>query len=78
MLKRPELVMLGQEIRRRREKLGFSQSGFAFEMDLGRGYYGGIERGERNVAVLNLIRIAKGLNTTVGELFQSIDQQFLK
>jgi transcriptional regulator with XRE-family HTH domain len=33
---------------------------------------GGVERGERNISALNLIKIAKALNVEVGELFPSI------
>lgn len=36
-------------------------------------YMGGVERGERNVAALNLIQIAKCLNIEVGELFPPIN-----
>ena len=49
----------------------FSQEAFAAEAGLDRAYYGGVERGERNVASLNLIRIAKALKVEVGELFPS-------
>lgn len=42
---------------------GFSQESFAYEVGLDRTYMGGIERGERNIAALNLIRIAKALKS---------------
>ncbi len=38
-------------------------------MGIARSYYGGIERGENNVAALNLMRIALALGVEVGELF---------
>lgn len=41
-------------------------------MGLDRTYMGGIERGERNIAAINLIRIAKTLKIEVGELFSPI------
>ncbi len=66
---REELRLLGRRIRELREQRGFSQEGFAEEIELDRAYYGGVERGERNVAALNLIRIARGLEVPVGELF---------
>jgi transcriptional regulator with XRE-family HTH domain len=66
---REELRLLGRRIRELREQRGFSQEGFAEEIELDRAYYGGVERGERNVAALNLIRIARGLKVPVGELF---------
>lgn len=70
--KHPHLVMLGQKIRQLRQARGFSQEDFAAEVGIDRSYMGGIERGERNVAALNLIRIAKALGVEVGEIFPSI------
>lgn len=69
MLKHPELVALGQRIRDLRKNAGLSQEAFASEVGLDRSYYGGIERGERNVAALNLIKISQALGVTVGDLF---------
>jgi transcriptional regulator with XRE-family HTH domain len=72
MSKDPLLVALGAKIRTVRQAKGFSQEAFAAEAGLGRSYYGGIERGERNVAALNLVQIAKILGVEVGELFPSL------
>ncbi len=69
MEKHPQLVALGRRIRALRKERGFSQEAFASEAGLDRAYYGGIERGERNVAALNLFRIAAALQVEVGELF---------
>ncbi|MFA5959077.1 MAG: helix-turn-helix transcriptional regulator [Tatlockia sp.] len=71
--KYPALIKLGQRIRELRLERGFSQESFAHEVNLDRTYMGGIERGERNIAAINLIRIAKCLNIEVGELFPSIN-----
>ena len=68
-VKNPRLALLGQQIRRLREEKGLSQEEFAGLANLDRAYYGGIERGERNVAALNLIKIALALGVEVGELF---------
>lgn len=65
----PALIALGKQIRKVRQERGFSQEDFAAEVDLSRSYYGGIERGERNVAALNLMRIAATLQVEVGQLF---------
>lgn len=65
------LVALGQQIRQVRQGRGFSQEEFANAAGLGRSYYGGVERGERNVAALNLMRIASTLQVEVGKLFPS-------
>lgn len=56
-------------MRELRKKAGYSQEDFALEIGLDRTYMGGVERGERNVAVLNLRKIAAGLGVSVGELF---------
>lgn len=71
-MKDRKLALLGKRIRRLREEKGVSQEEFAALADLDRAYYGGIERGERNVAVLNLIKIAVVLEVEVGELFPTL------
>ena len=64
--------MLGQQIRRLREEKNLSQEEFAGLAGIDRAYYGGIERGERNVATINIIKIANALNVEVGELFPAL------
>jgi transcriptional regulator with XRE-family HTH domain len=61
-------------IREIRELKSFSQEGFAHQVDLDRTYIGGVERGERNLAALHLIRIAAALDVEVGELFPAINK----
>ena len=56
----------------RLQKRGNSKEGFAAEIGMDRAYFGGVERGERNMAALNLVRIAAGLRVEVGELFPSV------
>jgi transcriptional regulator with XRE-family HTH domain len=68
-VKSSRLALLGQQIRRLREQKNLSQEEFAGRADIDRAYYGGIERGERNVAALNLIKIANALDVEVGKLF---------
>lgn len=70
--KHPHLKLLGQTIRALRESKGYSQESFAAHVGVDRTYMGGIERGERNIAALNLIKIAKALNVEVGDLFPVI------
>ena len=55
-------------MRRRREALGFSQEGFAEAIDMHRTYYSAIERGERNITIETLGRVARGLGTKPSEL----------
>ena len=67
--KHPALIKIGERIRELRKEKGFSQESFAYEVGLDRTYMGSIERGERNIAAINLIRIAKTLKVEVGALF---------
>ncbi len=70
MKKNVVLIALGKRIRELREKQNWSQEELAEYADLDRTYIGGIERGERNVAVLNLSCIAKALKISLKELFE--------
>lgn len=51
-------------------KLGVSQEEFADMCGLDRTYVGGIERGERNVALVNIEKIARALKISLPELFR--------
>ena len=64
----PELVSLGIAIKDLRLKAGLSQEAFADELGIDRSYVGGIERGEHNVALVNLLKIATTLNMTLAQL----------
>ena len=66
MPKHPQLAAIGAQIRELRSRAGYSQEGFAAEIGLDRAYFGGVERGERNVAALNLVRIATALRCRGG------------
>lgn len=52
---------VGLNIRKYRGKKGWSQEQLAFEADLHRAYIGQIERGEKNIGLMNLEKIAKAL-----------------
>jgi len=49
-----------------------SQEAFADMCELDRTYIGGIERGERNVALVNIEKLAKTLRISVSELFRGV------
>ncbi len=53
--------ILATNVRRYRLARGVSQQDFALEIEMDRTYFGGVERGERNVSLDNIERIAKGL-----------------
>ena len=58
----------GKRVRALRTELGWSQEQLAFEAGLDRTYVGGVERGERNIALVNICRIAKALGLTPADL----------
>ena len=62
-------VALGRVIARLREVAGMSQEELAERADLHRNYVGGVERGERNVGLENIVRLAKALSVPPKELF---------
>ena len=59
---------VGRKIRELREAKDWSQEELAFKAGLHRNYVGGIERGERNVAILNIARLARALGVRPREL----------
>lgn len=63
------LKKLGARIRELRRAAGISQEALADIAGLHRTYIGGIERGERNVSVVNLLLIAKALKVDPADLF---------
>jgi len=60
--------ILGGNIRAHRRALGWSQEKLAEKAELHRNYIGDIERGEENVSVDALVRIAAALKVQVGDL----------
>lgn len=64
-----KLKALGRAIRNGREVYGISQEALAHQAGIDRSHMGKIERGERNVTALNLLRIAAALGVTVEEIF---------
>jgi transcriptional regulator with XRE-family HTH domain len=73
-MKRPKpkpLLSLGRAIRARREVLGLSQEALAHACNLDRTYIGGVERGERNLGMINLWRIADALGVHPAELLRA-------
>ena len=57
-------VIAGKNIRAVREKMGLSQDAFADLCEVHRTYIGSVERGERNITLNTLARIASAANTT--------------
>lgn len=66
------LIRFGRRVRELRAERGYSQEAFAHECELDRTYVGGIERGERNLALRNIERIAETLGVTLAELMKGL------
>ncbi len=67
----PNLKPLGNSIKLRRLSLGLSQEALADKCGFDRTYISMLERGLRNPSFLNLLRIAKGLETSVATLTEA-------
>ena len=59
---------LGRAIREARRDQGISQEQLALDCGVHRTYLGSVERGERNISLLNITRIAAALGTTASAL----------
>ncbi|MEA5567227.1 MULTISPECIES: helix-turn-helix transcriptional regulator [unclassified Anabaena] len=68
-----ELLKFGLKIRELRLLKGLSQEDLADLAGLHRTYIGGIERGERNVAFINIVRLAKALDVSLSNLMKGVD-----
>jgi len=62
------LKKVGTRIKDYRIKSGLSQEKLAFAGGLDRTYIGSVERGERNISIINLSKIAKALNVPISDL----------
>jgi transcriptional regulator with XRE-family HTH domain len=65
-------LLFGRALRALREERGYSQEELAERAGLHRNYVGGIERGERNVALENISKLAKALSVRTRDMFDSL------
>lgn len=68
------LRKFGKRVRKLRLERGLSQEEFALEANLARSYMGDIERGQRNVSLINMARIAGALQVSLSELCEDIPE----
>jgi len=66
------LTRLGDRIRKLRKKHGWTQVEFAERVGIDRSFLADVERGKRNISILNLDLIAKGLKATLSQLFSRL------
>ena len=69
-----DLIAFGRKVRDLRKERKLSQEELAERSGLHRNYIGGIERGERNVGIKALYKIARGLNVPPARLFEGEDR----
>jgi transcriptional regulator with XRE-family HTH domain len=71
--KHPLLLSFGLRLRLLRNQAGLTQEKLSFRADLERSYVGQVERGERNVTLLNVCKLAKALRVRPAELLEFSD-----
>lgn len=65
-------VRFGNRIKQLRLGKGLSQEKFAISIDMDRTYYASVEKGKRNISIVNIEKIAKGLDISLEELFREV------
>ncbi len=65
--------LFGQRLMQLRKERGWSQEHLALESGLARSYLGGVERGQRNIALLNICRLAETLGVSLPHLMDIFD-----
>lgn len=63
---------LGKKIRELRHQTGLSQEKFALKIGMDRTYFASVEAGKRNIAIVNIKKIADGLGVSLSELFERL------
>ena len=66
------LIALGERIKRLRKRKGYTQTDLTVHLDMNRGHLSDIERGKREVGIITLQVIARGLNTTMSNLLRGL------
>lgn len=69
-MKKDILIRFGKKVREERKKLGLSQEEFADRASVHRTYIGMIERGEKNITLENIEKVAKALNLKLSGFFR--------
>lgn len=67
------MLAFGRAVRQVRKNRGFSQEAFADLCGIDRSYMGCVERGESNLALVNIEKIVRALNMPLSEFFKFVD-----
>nr|WP_315252944.1 helix-turn-helix transcriptional regulator [uncultured Duganella sp.] len=68
-----DLLRFGAAVRSRRKAIGLSQEALADHAGIDRSHMGKLERGERNISFMNIVRIAKAIGCKPSDLFIQSD-----
>lgn len=68
----PATALFGERVRSRRQQLGLSQEALADRCGVHWTFLGQVERGQRNISLHNLLKLATGLGTDPGELVKGL------
>ena len=63
---------IGNRIRELRSRTGLSQEKFPQKIGMDRTYFASVELGKRNISIVNIEKIANGLDVTLSEFFKDI------
>jgi transcriptional regulator with XRE-family HTH domain len=63
----------GLAVKARREELGLTQEGLAHAAGIHRTYLSDVERGGRNLSLVNIERLAEALSLPLSELFERVE-----
>ena len=71
-MKSDPIKRFGRRVRELRERMGVSQEALATRAGIHRTYMGGVERGERNISLKNIVRLAEALKVRPHDLFNEL------
>lgn len=66
--------LFGKHLAQVRRAKGWSQEKLALESGLARSYLGGVERGQRNIALVNICKLAQALEIPPADLMEFADK----
>ena len=68
-------LSFGSHIRKLRTEKGVSQEKFALHIGMDRTYYASVEAGKRNISIINIQKIANGLDISLSKMFEGIEEE---